>query len=344
MKSHIDSRYIDASRYGRQNGQNDIAKEAQRRMDNLKMRKAKKRRRRHLIKLFFKSAIMLTLLLFAGVFLCKIVYKISLDIDRNKIDNIQYENGKSQEQDSNEVMQLEVGKPLVREGNELINRLKSLSNEYPDFMKIYNNRDAYPEELIASLCNNPEMIDFVKGYLTSDGTVTGDINENEVSKDYPLFLQWDKRWGYAPYGDNNIALSGCAPTCLSMVITELTKNAEASPDVVADYAMTNGYYISGTGTKWSLMTEGSEHYGIQGRELNLSKNSIFSELEEGNPIICSLRPGDFTTAGHFIVLVGVRNGKIRVNDPNCKERSSKLWDYDTLEYQIKNLWVFTKPS
>ena len=31
-----------------------------------------------------------------------------------------------------------------------------------------------------------------------------------------------------------------------------------------------------------------------------------------------------------------------VNDPNSKSRSKILWDYDTLEGQIKNLWGFTK--
>lgn len=54
-----------------------------------------------------------------------------------------------------------------------------------------------------------------------------------------------------------------------------------------------------------------------------------------------MRPGDFTTTGHFIVLTGAEDGRIRVNDPNSRKRSEKLWDYDRLEYQINNLWVFT---
>lgn len=43
-----------------------------------------------------------------------------------------------------------------------------------------------------------------------------------------------------------------------------------------------------------------------------------------------MRPGDFTTIGHFILLTGVEDGKIKVNDPNSKIRSSKLWDYDVI--------------
>lgn len=53
------------------------------------------------------------------------------------------------------------------------------------------------------------------------------------------------------------------------------------------------------------------------------------------------RPGDFTSTGHFIVLVGIEDGKIRVNDPNSRARSQVLWEYDRLESQINNLWSYT---
>jgi predicted double-glycine peptidase len=90
------------------------------------------------------------------------------------------------------------------------------------------------------------------------------------------------------------------------------------------------------------MTEGASHFGIKGSELNLSKGTVLSELQAGHPIICSMRPGDFTSQGHFIVLVGVQDGKIIVNDPNSTERSNVLWDFDVLQPQIKNLWAFKK--
>ena len=111
---------------------------------------------------------------------------------------------------------------------------------------------------------------------------------------------------------------------------------------VAAYAADAGYYQKGTGTSWSIMTEGCEHYGIHGTQLSLDRDVIMKHLDAGEPIICSMRPGNFTTAGHFIVLFKEVDGKIMVNDPNSKSRSKILWDYDTLEGQIKNLWGFTK--
>ena len=73
------------------------------------------------------------------------------------------------------------------------------------------------------------------------------------------------------------------------------------------------------------MSEGVQSFGIWGEELGLSRSEVFSALESGCPIICSMRPGDFTTTGHFIVLTKVENGKIKVNDPNSRIRSGQLW-------------------
>ena len=41
-------------------------------------------------------------------------------------------------------------------------------------------------------------------------------------------------------------------------------------------------------------------------------------------------------------MVGTENGMIRVNDPNSRENSAKLWSYEEIESQIRNLWVIRK--
>ena len=45
--------------------------------------------------------------------------------------------------------------------HEIKNKLYSLSQKYPEFKTIYKNTSAYPESLHGSLCNSPEMIDFL---------------------------------------------------------------------------------------------------------------------------------------------------------------------------------------
>ena len=189
--------------------------------------------------------------------------------------------------------------------------------------------------------NNPETVDFVRNYQEKkDAPPAEDIGEVTAGV-IPHLLQWDERWGYQIYGDNMIAVNGCGPTVISMVAAGLTGDNTITPYRVAKFAEENGYYEGEAGTSWSLMTEGAQQFGIYGEEMGLDENGIFSALESGNPIICSMRPGDFTTTGHFIVLVGTEDARIRVNDPNSVKRSEKLWDYETLYPQINNLWVYT---
>ncbi len=222
-----------------------------------------------------------------------------------------------------------------------LSRLKNLSKKDYRINKIIDNYDSYPEDLLDMLSRNIEMVDFVLDFPKKKGNVYSD-NVGKVNKGtIPLLLQWDKRWGYASYGENNIAISGCGPTALSMVYVGLTGDSSMTPYKIAKFAEENGFYLNGTGTSWYLMTDGANKLGLTSEEISLSKSLVLSLLENGYPIICSMGPGDFTMSGHFIVLTDVKDGKIKVNDPNSKKRSSILWDYDKLEYQIKNLWKFS---
>lgn len=232
--------------------------------------------------------------------------------------------------------------PQRRSENEVKESIKKLAAKEDSYRYIYENYDAYPKQMLAALCSNPEMIDYVKDYPDAAHEAAGGFTRGEKKEKFPLLIQWDKRWGYAPYGSSNVGMSGCAPTCLSMVVLTLTKNTQATPDQIAAYAAEHGYYEENTGTSWSFFTEGAKHYKVIGQEISLDEQVISNHLKKGEPIICSMRPGDFTSGGHFIVLVGItEEGKIMVNDPNSRKRSKVLWEYQTLAPQIKNLWAFS---
>ena len=222
--------------------------------------------------------------------------------------------------------------------------LLKLAENSPDIAIIYENKEAYPQALLTALANNPEMVEFVKGYLTTEHIATGGFSEEELTAEFPLLLQWDKRWGYVDYGSNNIGVAGCGPTCLSMVILALTGNENATPDELAEYSEENGHYVKGAGTAWSLMTEGAEAYGLRAEEISLDEKSMQDCLDNGNPIICVVRKGDFTTSGHFIVIYGYDENGFLVNDPNSISRSERQWEFETLKGQIKNLWAYEYPA
>lgn len=232
-----------------------------------------------------------------------------------------------------------VGSPAHYSMEEIQTRLKNLADRYPEFQTIYDHMDQYPEALLNNLCCNPNMLDFALGYQENYDTTSGTLEASELDG-IPLFIQWDKRWGYDAYGNDVIGLSGCGPTCLSMIVIGLTKNQEATPDKLADYAKEHGYYEQNSGTKWSFMDEVAAVYGVQGYYIYLSKDNMQEELSQGHPLVCAMRSGDFTSQGHFIVIAGMEGDKFRVHDPNSIERSQQLWDYDTLQYQISAIWAF----
>lgn len=200
----------------------------------------------------------------------------------------------------------------------------------------------YPESLLELMELNPEAESFVLDYFQNkDKHPEIDLTDEVVQGTIPLFLQWDERWGYETYGSDFLAVTGCGPTCLSMVWCGLSGGTDLNPLRMAQYAEQEGYYVKGAGTAWDLMTYGAEDLGLTVDDIVFDADHILAQLRSGSPIICVMRPGDFTTTGHFIVLTGVDEyGRITVCDPNSKRNSEKTWDVEQLIPQIKNLWGY----
>ena len=113
--------------------------------------------------------------------------------------------------------------------------------ESAEWKKIFLHTENYPDILLEDLKRNPEMLEFVEGYNDVHKKSSEGLTFEERKKKVPLFIQWDKRWGYEPYGTSDIGISGCGPTCMAMVIYSLTRNTEATPPVLAQKSMNEGY-------------------------------------------------------------------------------------------------------
>lgn len=231
---------------------------------------------------------------------------------------------------------------LLHSTDPIIKDLVDKSNNNKKINLILNNIDKYPKELLELASKNTESIDFVANYnkyLSSTKSNSISIESDYTSGNIPLFSQWDERWGYEKYGDNYLAINGCAPTSLAMVAVGLTGNTTINPKVVADYAYANDFYIKGVGSSWNLISQGVKYFGLKSEELPLTKSAIISTLKDKKPIILTVKPGTFTTTGHFLVLTGLASdGKIQINDPNSKINSNKTWDVNVFLKETKNLW------
>ena len=141
----------------------------------------------------------------------------------------------------------------------------------------------YPEDLIELLEINPETKDFVLNYPFRE-EIPVDLSSYSRAT-VPLFLQWDPMWGYEKYGSGCIGQTGCGPTCLAMAGYYLTGDDRFNPKDIADFSAENGYYASGYGSSWTLISEGAGKLGLNAKELPLVKKKMVDAVENGHPVI-----------------------------------------------------------
>lgn len=178
-------------------------------------------------------------------------------------------------------------------------------------------------------------------YLTGGAAPVSTPKSEWAKGEMPYLYQADAQWANKRYADDTIGISGCGPTCLSMVYVALTGKKDYGPVEMARFSEKQGYVMDGA-TAWALMTDGAGKLGLSGREVPASSSTVERELKRGHPVICSMRPGDFTTTGHFIVLAGIDDaGHVQVHDPNSVANSKKPWGLDTVLGQCKGLWAFS---
>lgn len=228
-----------------------------------------------------------------------------------------------------------------REDLDLDIQLDALSEFIPEAKDLKDKRQAIPDDVISTSLKYPENFLWTYNY---DRPVEKKVvvTKAEKSMKVPYYMQTDSRWGYKKIGNSSLGYVGCGPTSFSMVVSALTKDYSLTPDKLMDYALESGHYKEDVGTLWSFMTAAADHYSIKSEEIPLDRNVIYNKLEDNSLIIASVSKGDFTYAGHFIVLVGIEDGKIRVFDPNSWVNSELTWSYERLSEQIKNIWSFSK--
>lgn len=215
------------------------------------------------------------------------------------------------------------------------NKIQNNQSMLDDIM----NSTQYPKQLKDLALKNEEALEFVYDYPAEHVKEhTIDLTEEASMDSVPLFVQWDKRWGYEKYSGNFFAASGCGPTTLSMVVVYLTHNRDASPIAVAKYSKEAGYSVDGSGSSWTLISEGCRHYGVKAKAVALDESRMKAELDEGHPIVVNVGPGDFTDTGHFMVITGYDDEGFSINDPNSIEKSGKRWLFRNISSQIRAVW------
>ena len=203
---------------------------------------------------------------------------------------------------------------------------------------------------------NPNVIHFLYEYghdfkspasfhYTDEEKKTFTDTEKSGAARVPLIMQWDYRWGFNWYGGGPAGLTACAPTCMTMIGLGLTGKETYTVPAMCSYSEGKGYWVSGQGTSWSLVTDAFPDDTITCQQTSVDEGSIASALNAGNPVLINVGVGKFSAVGHFMVLTGVdKGGKFILNDPNNLENSSKTWTWADLASEIQAAWTYALRS
>ena len=158
----------------------------------------------------------------------------------------------------------------------------------------------------------------------------GDICFQDGAAEVVYFNQMDERYASQPYGTDNIGGYGCGPACMAMVVSSLTEE-NIEPTEMAQWAYENGYWCKGSGSYHALIPGAAENWGLAVSGCTASEpQRILDALAEGKLVVAIMSKGHFTRGGHFIVLRGIKDGKVMVADPASYKRSGQMWDLSVI--------------
>lgn len=157
-------------------------------------------------------------------------------------------------------------------------------------------------------------------------TSLGNVRFTDGQTEVVYFNQLDERYSNMPYGTDDIGGYGCGPTAMSIVVSSLTSET-VDPIAMARWSYENGYWCSKSGSYHSLIPAAAKEWGLNVEGCSASEGQkIVDALSNGKLVVAIMLKGHFTSSGHFIVLRGVKDGKILVADPASYDRSSMEWD------------------
>ena len=227
----------------------------------------------------------------------------------------------------------------------IIEELLTFANINSNAAVIAENFWRFPRVLLDLTVRNPEMIDFTAGFLNYGQNTSVDCTEIDISRSLtpeggiPHFLQWDCRWGYSLFMGEIMAVTGSAPTALSMVVVGLTGNAALNPRHMADFAARNNHVAGQNLSADTFIREAAEVFGISSSVITTEVTQILTALSRGEVIISQARAGKFSPLEHFIVITSANpNGTVNILDPLSMVGSNRA--LDTLIPQIRSSWAF----
>lgn len=227
-------------------------------------------------------------------------------------------------------------------GEETVTQTVTVTTEnWIVYTVVYNGESYFADEVFHLTAEQKELADDYAYNLSlflgdsmfqglPDGytsiTSLGNVRFTDGQTEVVYFNQLDERYANMPYGTDDIGGYGCGPTAMSIVVSSLTSET-VDPIAMARWSYENGYWCSKSGSYHVLIPAAAKEWGLNVEGCSASEGQkIVDALSNGKLVVAIMLKGHFTSSGHFIVLRGVKDGKILVADPASYDRSSMEWD------------------
>ena len=196
--------------------------------------------------------------------------------------------------------------------------------------------------------NHAEKVMKYYSIATGDSSAEISLLDGNCGLKVVYYNQGDAAWRSLPYSTSTIGKSGCGPTSAAICISTLS-GKKVTPRQTCEWAGKNGYYVSGAGSKHDVIPALAKKYKLKCKGVGRNKSEIVSALKSKKLVIAIMSHGHFTKGGHFIVLTGIKNGKITVADCGSRERTKKTWSLDLIVNESNGsasaggpFWVISK--
>lgn len=196
--------------------------------------------------------------------------------------------------------------------------------------------------------NHAEKVMKYYSIATGDSSAEISLLEGNSGLKVVYYNQGDAAWKTFPYSTSTIGDSGCGPTSMAICISTLT-GQKVTPRQTCEWAGKNGYYIKNVGSDHGVIPGLAKQYNVKCKGVGKDKTQIINALKTGKLVVAIMGPGHFTEKGHFIVLTGIKDGKISVADCGSRERTKKTWSLDLIVNESNSdagaggpFWIISK--
>ncbi len=171
------------------------------------------------------------------------------------------------------------------------------------------------------------------------------------------YLQTDPRWGsldYSARGEKtNIAVSGCGPTALAMVLATWV-DPKITPKSECAWALAHGYKAPHQGTYYGYFAPAAKRFGLTCKMLNGvtlygKPDSPYhaqakAAVDRGDLVIACMGRGLWTSSGHFVLVWNISGNVVSINNPASTRAVRTQGDYSVFKRQVKYYFVVQRPA